>query len=286
MQATDRSRVLRLTAKRSPVFKLVSGNKMKNISKFAIRSLALFAVFAAIATAASAQGLTDRTWRLTELNGKRLAESKASISFDDYDRSVSGNGGCNRLRGTFYALQKRLTFSAVATTKMACADSGSNRVESEFLKALSRIDSFSIRSGVLTLYAKSKVLIRLKDDNKTEKTASAGHEFDGNKWMLHSIKGIEVAEQNRSAFVVFNASSGSASGNSDCNAFGGTFRSEGDTIGVRDLMSTMRACFEDGTMDVERSLLNGLQAANRYQVNSGKLELYDDSQLLLTFQRN
>lgn len=45
----------------------------------------------------------------------------------------------------------------------------------------------------------------------------------------------------------------------------------------------MRACIEDEEMNVEREFLGGLQKTNRFEINGGKLILYDGDNLLLTF---
>ena len=46
----------------------------------------------------------------------------------------------------------------------------------------------------------------------------------------------------------------------------------------------MRACIEDERMNVEREFKNGLENANRFELAGGKLNLYRNRNLLLTFR--
>jgi len=45
----------------------------------------------------------------------------------------------------------------------------------------------------------------------------------------------------------------------------------------------MRACIEDERMNVEREFLGGLQNANRFEIKNAKLNLFQNDNLLLTF---
>jgi heat shock protein HslJ len=45
----------------------------------------------------------------------------------------------------------------------------------------------------------------------------------------------------------------------------------------------MRACIEDERMKIEREFLDGLENANRYEIQRDKLMLYQNNRLLLTF---
>jgi heat shock protein HslJ len=46
----------------------------------------------------------------------------------------------------------------------------------------------------------------------------------------------------------------------------------------------MRACIEDERMKIERDFLDGLEKANRYEIQREKLMLYQSNRLLLTFK--
>jgi heat shock protein HslJ len=82
---------------------------------------------------------------------------------------------------------------------------------------------------------------------------------------------------------VFDKNKGSAGGNSSCNVFGGSYTATGRTLKITEVISTMRACIEDDRMSIEREFLDGLRQANRYEIERGKLMLYRNQRLLLTF---
>lgn len=66
------------------------------------------------------------------------------------DGSVSGSGGCNTYRGDYTADGDALSFGALASTKMACAEDVMGQ-EAAFLDAMSRVASSEIEGAGLTL---------------------------------------------------------------------------------------------------------------------------------------
>ena len=67
----------------------------------------------------------DGTWNVVELNGKEVSpeSSKQQLVLDLPQQTLSGNAGCNQMRGQIEYSEERpaiIRFSQVATTRMAC----------------------------------------------------------------------------------------------------------------------------------------------------------------------
>ena len=98
--------------------------------------------------------LVGTTWTLTSVAAGDTVMSVVSgteitAEFAD-DETVSGSAGCNRFSGTYSAAGAELSFSALATTKMACAGYVMAQ-ERVFLDAMSDVSSFVIDGEQLTL---------------------------------------------------------------------------------------------------------------------------------------
>jgi len=98
--------------------------------------------------------VAGRYWRLVALRGTPLPQNKsgkeAHLQFTT-DGRVSGNAGCNSLMGSYQrSAGNRMRLGDLATTEMYCTDG--METESEFLKALSSTDNFSLAPTGDTLY--------------------------------------------------------------------------------------------------------------------------------------
>ncbi len=103
-------------------------------------------------------------WVLIELKEVPVQQSggarDAFVEFFPTDKRFSGNGGCNRINGT-YTLEKRsnIKFSEVTSTKMSCPDIA---FENTFLAALSEVNRFEILDNNMLLKDDNKVLLILQ----------------------------------------------------------------------------------------------------------------------------
>ena len=99
------------------------------------------------------RGLTERYWRLTELNGQPLPklDREPWLILKEADGRMNGFGGCNRFTGSFKldAAASRLRFGQIATTSMACISG--MEVEQAFYEALRNADNYSLAGNHLTL---------------------------------------------------------------------------------------------------------------------------------------
>ena len=251
--------------------------------------LKLFVIIGLLSAAGFAQNnrrndLTERRWELTQINGARVYSSKAYLEIDDTEKRFTGNAGCNRMFGDLSIRGRNINFSNIATTKMLCNERGVMKLEMDFTRALERVTRFEKTGNNLSLYARNRLVLKFKGAQKTDQDDNSAIKLEDKKWVLESIKNRNLPEIEINPFINFDREKKSAGGNTGCNVFGGSYTASGDTIRIFDIISTMRACIEDERMDVERQFKNGLENANRYEIQGRKLQLYRNKTLLLTFR--
>ncbi len=99
--------------------------------------------------------ITDRHWKLVELNGQKVEYDKKSgnqpyiILRPNEDNKVYGYAGCNRFFGNFEIKEGgQISFLQMGATKMYCPDM---KIEDEFFKVLNTADNFSLSGEIMTL---------------------------------------------------------------------------------------------------------------------------------------
>ena len=248
-----------------------------------------FAIIAASGMGVFARGerVSDIQWTLTHANGRPVTNSRAYFEIDTDQTRFTGNAGCNRMFGTVAVNAPRITFSNIGTTKMMCKLPDGNVSEIAFLNALEKAARYAQLGNTLHIYdRRGRTVLRFKRLVKQPPvdTTPKNIGLDDKKWVLESIKNRKTLVAIKGAFVNFDAQKGSAGGNSGCNVFGGDFLATRSTLRITDIISTMRACTEGDTMDVEREFLDGLRRADRFEIKDGRLFLYDGRKLLLTLR--
>ena len=102
----------------------------------------------------AATELQETYWKLTELMGKPVVLNENNkkgihIILKKEDNSVQGFSGCNTFMGRYELKEgNRITFSAIASTMMACPDMAT---ETEFNKMLGVVDNYTINGSIMTL---------------------------------------------------------------------------------------------------------------------------------------
>ena len=93
------------------------------------------------------EGITEKYWKLIELNGKPFAKDETMgrephIILKNEDRRVNANSGCNSIMGTYELEQgNRIKFSQMMSTMMACVNM---EIETELKKALETTDNYTL----------------------------------------------------------------------------------------------------------------------------------------------
>lgn len=94
----------------------------------------------------------------TEQNGLREVPQLEIIVFD---KTFSGNDGCNRIQGKIAKLNDReVQFGEIASTKMACQNT---QIPDQFTQAIRATKKYNVKAGRLFLYDQdNKELLRMK----------------------------------------------------------------------------------------------------------------------------
>jgi len=106
--------------------------------------------------------LVGTTWTLTTIASGDAVSSvlngtEVTAAFTP-DATVSGSAGCNRYSGSYTWTGDQLSFSPLASTKMACAEDVMAQ-ESAFLASMEQVASFAIEGSQLTLTDGSGALL-------------------------------------------------------------------------------------------------------------------------------
>jgi len=80
--------------------------------------------------------IIDLNWEALAINGRRVAPGVASTLSITSDMRAGGKGGCNNYFTQVVLEDGKITFSAIASTKMACATEAMTRQEQQFFEAL------------------------------------------------------------------------------------------------------------------------------------------------------
>lgn len=123
-------------------------------------------------------------------------------------------------------------------------------------------------------------------ENATEnmglKTATG---LEGVSWSLDSYLSMEGQTEEVLPYTEITAlfESGRVSGNGGCNNYAGSFVTEGNSINISGLLSTMMFC-EDNVSSQESVYLQNLQKAATYDISDGQLMMSDaNGTVILTF---
>ncbi|MGH9820203.1 MAG: META domain-containing protein [Pyrinomonadaceae bacterium] len=247
--------------------------------------IGMLAVTMMAATGAFSQnaGLASRHWELTELHGDAVGGTKAYIEISPDVGRFNGNAGCNRMFGAVKAAGRKINFSGTGTTRMMC-DEQAMKIEGEFTKTLEHATRYMVSGDTMRIYTGNRVAIKFKAGPDRDSVAANSIKLEDKKWVLEAIAGKAAGPLGEKAFISFNAKKQAAGGDTSCNAYGGDYTAKGNTISITQIISTMRACIEDDRMNIERSFLDGLRDADRFEIKDGKLFLYKKKELLLSFR--
>lgn len=89
------------------------------------------------------------SWKIVDIQGQAITGDKAKMTFTDQG-AVSGNNGCNNIKGSYSPVHDHLNLSELASTRMAC--SGTAQLEERaFNQALEKIEHFLVEGQALYL---------------------------------------------------------------------------------------------------------------------------------------
>ncbi len=228
-------------------------------------------------TISKTNNLSFQRWSLIEINGLEVEKARAFLEFNLMEKRFAGNAGCNQMFGKFEAIGSTIKLSDIGSTRMFCATDGVMKLESDFLKALKQATGFEQKDNLLNLFAGDNLILKFSGAAKVDsgKGTLITVKLEGKKWILVSISGKPLPKIEKTPFLIFNKWRASAGGDSGCNSYGGSYKTEGDKISITEIRSTKRACIEEKQTDVERELLDGLKRTKHFEIKAGKLNLYE-----------
>jgi heat shock protein HslJ len=131
-------------------------------SRFGIYILAAF-LFLGCSSTGDVDAIRDRDWMLTSLASMSVPSDRPPTIRFQPDGRVAANTGCNTAGGDYRVDGNRLDIGTMAMTRRACADERRNELESAFVSAIERTESFRIAGDSLELLdASGGVLARFR----------------------------------------------------------------------------------------------------------------------------
>lgn len=192
------------------------------------------------------------------------------------ENEAAGSGGCNSFSSRYTISGAAITFSAIVSTRKACADDLMKQ-EQAFFDAL----------GLATRYTLTTDTLIMLYGDKRELTFRRVAALAGSQWKLVSLGPLEaqVPVVAGSTVTLGFQVDGQAGGSGGCNIYGGSYSVNGDQITFSAVISTLRACTDEAVTTQEAEFFDALQAARRFTVTADQLViLYGDTQAL-TFTR-
>ena len=120
----------------------------KKFQLFAI--VLILSLLAACGTEKRADALDGTAWQLVTMGDELpLPESTLTIAFED--GQAGGSAGCNSYGGTYTIEDNEFGLTDIASTLMACLDSGVMEQEQAYLVFLGEVTSYNISADVLYL---------------------------------------------------------------------------------------------------------------------------------------
>lgn len=218
------------------------------------------------------QSVEDVKWVISTLEGKDMSDIKNHgkaiyFTLNSKDNRVNGYSGCNTFMGTYKLEGTQISFSQMASTRMACPDSDIN--ESEILSVFETADNFTIADGKLSLNKARRAPLAVFA--KEEANAPIVEKY----WKLKTLEGKEVKmseNQTRDIYFMLKNDDNRVVGFAGCNNITGSYTlQEGNRIRFDKMATTLMICPD---VDVNESdFLKIFELADNYAINGDVLSL-------------
>ena len=115
----------------------------------------------------------------------------------------------------------------------------------------------------------------------TNANAEENKKLEGVKW---AVKSVRDYKGNHLGFIKFE--NGQLEGQSTCNSYSAVYATrENNNIEIYRLGVTQLNCMVDNKMEIEGAYLEGLEAANRYELKDNQLVIYDkEDKIIATYE--
>jgi heat shock protein HslJ len=251
-----------------------------------VRPLAALTVVAALALVACTSGgaspsaepmgagtpLEGTAWQLTDYvgpEGGTLSVPEAVAASATFtDGKMAGNAGCNQYTAAYTLDGDKMAISGVTTTSMACPAIPA-AVEKAYLAALDAVATYKVIASKLELTtAEGKVGLRF--------AAVEAPALATTRWlatMINTGTGAVASVVAGSKVTAIFAGDGTVSGSGGCNTYNGPYRTDGASIEIGPLASTMMMCADPAVAQQETSYFAALDRAATFAFNGDRLQL-------------
>lgn len=228
---------------------------------------------------AEAAALDGTRWNVITLNGEDV-ETEATGTLDFAAGEVTGTAFCNRFGGSYDRVGTALTFGELAQTLMACVEpEGVMALESAYMAALQRVESYRMEAGNLVLVAGDGTDVAVL-------SPATPASLEDTLWQLTALAGGNAVQSLvLGTEITATFSDGRVTGTAGCNTYFGPYTLEADTLGIGPAASTRMACMDpEGVMEQEAAYLAALSEVAGYDIERNTLRLLDaDGAVLLVF---
>lgn len=223
--------------------------------------------------------LAGTNWSLELNHGAPMLRNTAiTLSFDG-NGQAGGSGGCNSYGGSYTIDGKRLQFSDVFSTLMACLSDEVMQQEVDYLAALSMVTGYR-RIGP------ERLVLDLRDGGALVFVAIPT--LPGSAWVLIDdglLDGENLVTADSGVTLMFNKD-GTVNGDSGCNLYRSTYTLIVGSLTFDPILSTRRACLNEDANALEAHLFAALEATTRYTLTPDQLSLdFGEDGQQLVFRR-
>lgn len=220
-------------------------------------------------TTADTTQVTGIDWELTTLlldgTGVDLAGTTPTIRFDA-SGEAGGSNGCNSYGGSYSIAGGAITFGGMFQTEIGCQPDVA-AVETAFMLAISRVDTFDTAAGRLTLSA--------SDGSSEMVFAEPAPVIDNalqGSWVLDTIgDAVAVSSIVAGTDPTLEITDTEISGTTGCNSFFGALTWDADGSFVVTEMGWTEIGCERGIMQQEQAILETLSNAATYEIEGDRL---------------
>jgi heat shock protein HslJ len=220
------------------------------------------------------QSIENTKWVITTLEGQDMSDHQNNdqiiyFTLNSEDNRVSGFSGCNTFMGTYTLGDgNRISFSQMASTRMACPDAKINEVQ--ILSIFDTADNFTIADGKLSLNKAKRAPLAV-----FKKGDIAHAPIVEKYWKLKTLDGKEVKmadNQEREIFFTLKSQGNRVTGFAGCNSISGEFTLEkGNRIRFNNMATTMKMCPDVNVKESE--FLKVFELADNYTIKADELRL-------------
>jgi heat shock protein HslJ len=218
--------------------------------------------------------LIGTDWDLVSWEGMTiLPNATPTIGFGE--NGLYGTTGCNGYFGSLTLDGTAVTIGEVGSTQMWCE--GVMEQEQAFLQALQSAQSLTVDGETLILQTADAALTFQPPAQAT---------LTGSQWVLGGIaQGDAVVNIWIDSDITAEFKDGNMGGSSGCNSYSASYETDGATLTLGPVISTLMACAEEERNQRESEFQTALANVAQYEIRRNTLTLMDaDGNLVMTFQ--